>query len=175
MRERHSRCARSNRVVSTIQRWRTWERRRLQSVLRSVRLRHAGSLIIVAPMPYSDPARQRAYQREWMARRRAAWFADKHCVVCGSTDDLEVDHRDPAQKVDHKVWSWSATRRDAELVKCDVKCAKHHRRRHADERIVPHGARGYRHRGCRCDVCRAWQSAKNRNRYKPGNCRGPVM
>lgn len=65
----------------------------------------------------------REYQRKWIARRRAEWFAaNGPCARCGSWDDLRLDHVDPRQKVEHKVWSWSTTRRDAELAKCQVLC-----------------------------------------------------
>jgi hypothetical protein len=73
-------------------------------------------------VPQADKAAYLKYQREWRARRRAEWFADKKCENCGSTDDLELDHRDRNQKLSHKVWSWSKERRDAELAKCQVLC-----------------------------------------------------
>lgn len=77
-------------------------------------------------MPYSDLRRQRAYQREWMAKRRADYFADKVCATCGATVDLRLDHMDPFQKVSHNIWSWRQTRREAELAKCQVLCADCH-------------------------------------------------
>lgn len=73
-------------------------------------------------MPYKDPETQRAYQREWCARRRAKWFADKVCVDCESVDRLELDHVDPALKVTNSVWSWSWARIEAEVAKCVVRC-----------------------------------------------------
>lgn len=77
-------------------------------------------------MPYSNPEEQRQYQREWLAQRRSKWFAEKTCVECGSPDDLRLDHVDPAQKVDHRIWSWSRERRDTELAKCQVLCLRCH-------------------------------------------------
>lgn len=74
------------------------------------------------PMPYKDPEVQRRYMREWVAKRRSDWFADKKCVRCGTTDDLRVDHIDPTLKVSHRIWSWAIKRRDAELAKCQVLC-----------------------------------------------------
>lgn len=73
-------------------------------------------------MPYADPDRQRQFNREWIARRRAEWFANKACYRCGTTRNLRLDHRDPDTKVSHKVWSWSQERRDVELAKCQVLC-----------------------------------------------------
>ena len=69
---------------------------------------------------------QREYQRKWVARRRAEWFADKACVDCGSIEELQLDHVDPALKVSHSIWSWSKARRDAETAKCVVRCRPCH-------------------------------------------------
>jgi hypothetical protein len=109
--------------------------------------------------PYADPARQREYQRDWMARRRAEALEGRACIDCGATERLEFDHRDPAEKLDHRVWSWSVARITAELAKCDVRCAHCHRRRHAAERRR-HGIKRYQG-GCRCDICRAAKSVAN--------------
>lgn len=72
---------------------------------------------------------QRDYQREWIAKRRAEWFVGKECAVCGSIDNLELDHIDPSTKDlklrgshNNAIWSWSAVRREAELLKCQVLC-----------------------------------------------------
>jgi len=78
-------------------------------------------------MPYSDPAKQRAYQLRWISQRRLDWLAaNGPCVDCGSDDDLEVDHQDFTLKVSHRVWSWSAARRTEELAKCVVRCTSCH-------------------------------------------------
>lgn len=80
-------------------------------------------------MPYKDPEAQREYQRQWIAARRAKWFEGKACIDCGGTDDLELDHRDPTQKVSHRIWSWSWERIEAEAAKCDVRCHDCHERK----------------------------------------------
>jgi hypothetical protein len=54
--------------------------------------------------------------------------------VCGSRDHLEIDHRDPGEKLSHRIWSWSPARRDAELAKCQVLCRKHHHAKSGEER-----------------------------------------
>ena len=74
-------------------------------------------------MSYQDPEARRAYARDWMARRRAEWFAGRACRRCGSTSRLEVHHRDGRAKVTHRLFGMSRSRRDAELAKCDVLCA----------------------------------------------------
>ena len=77
-------------------------------------------------MPYKDADRQREYARKWMAARRQSYMCDKVCVVCGSTDRLELDHIERKSKVSHCIWSWSERRRVEELAKCQVLCFSHH-------------------------------------------------
>ena len=84
-------------------------------------------------MPYKDPERQREYMRQWVANRRAEWFKDKSCVECGNTKDLELDHLDPKIKVTHRIWSWSAERREIELAKCRALCTECHKKKTARE------------------------------------------
>lgn len=78
-------------------------------------------------MGYKDKEQQREYQRQWIANRRTRFFAGKFCARCGSTNRLELDHKDPAQKVDHKVWSWSEARRNVEVAKCQILCNTCHK------------------------------------------------
>lgn len=109
-------------------------------------------------MPYKDPDKHRQYQRLWQAKRRAEWIASHGpCQRCGSNEDLQVDHLDPALKVSHSVWSWSAARREAELRKCQVLCLSCHKAKTARElwRPISHGSESaYTARACRCEACR---------------------
>lgn len=108
-------------------------------------------------MPIKDPEARRKYAREWVAKRRAEWLADKACVICGSTDRLEIDHVDRNTKVNHRIWSWSKTRRDEELAKCQVLCYEHHLEKTVRESKgvqVPHGDdTRYTKWKCRCAPC----------------------
>lgn len=112
-------------------------------------------------MPYKDSARQREAQRRWIALRRAQYLVGKSCVDCGSTEDLEFDHIDKAAKTSHRIWSWAKTRLEAELAKCVVRCDHCHNERHAAEKRQAHGTGAYK-RGCRCAICRAANTEKNR-------------
>lgn len=80
----------------------------------------------ISAMPYADSEQKRRSQRERVTRRRFEWFSGKSCIRCGSNEDLRLDHIDPSTKIDHKVWSWSQERRDAELAKCQVLCQPCH-------------------------------------------------
>lgn len=101
---------------------------------------------------------KRRYQREWCAKRRAEYFAGKSCVICGSVDQLELDHIDRTTKVSNRIWSWSDVRRATELEKCQILCSMHHKEKTRAENYKPltHGDyhKGYG-RGCRCDSCKA--------------------
>ena len=105
---------------------------------------------------------KRQYQIEWLQRRRTDWLeANGPCVKCGSQADLEVDHIDRASKVSHRLWGWTAERREAELAKCQVLCRNCHieKTRAENERPLVHGTRSaYAYKGCRCDDCRRAQA-----------------
>lgn len=103
---------------------------------------------------YGD--RKREYDRAWMAARRAAYFKGKRCATCGSEHDLELDHIDPAQKVTHRVWSWAAARREAELEKCQPLCAACHARKTSRQanKHPTHGTYAMYAKRCRCDECK---------------------
>lgn len=77
-------------------------------------------------MPYADKEAQKEYQRKWLAKRRAEYLKNKVCVWCGTGSNLELDHINRDTKINHRVWSWSAERREAELAKCQVLCKNCH-------------------------------------------------
>lgn len=132
----------------------------------------------IEPVPYKDAEQRRKYAREWMARRRAEWFADKACVKCGTTERLRLDHIDPLLKVNHRIWSWSQARRDIELAKCQVLCDPCHQIKSIAQQPITHGWEAYTHgtrsmygvHGCRCGLCQKWKSDYDRqqrpHRYK---------
>lgn len=110
-------------------------------------------------MPLYGEAK-RAYQREWVRARRDEWIESQGgaCVYCGSTDNLEVDHKDPKTKKcnPRAIWSRSKSFREVELAKCQVLCADCHKTKSDAEQTFPlehgHYHRGYG-KGCRCEKC----------------------
>jgi len=71
---------------------------------------------------------RKKYQREWVQKRREAWFSvNGPCKHCGSDKDLELHHVDRNQKESHSVFSWRKEHREAELSKCIVLCHECHR------------------------------------------------
>ena len=111
-------------------------------------------------MAYKDKDAQREYQRLWVAKRRAKFvsIAGDKCVKCGSTQDLEFDHRDRSTKVDHRIWSWAEKRIVAELEKCDLLCRKCHTEKSILEMDYPERQHGtnlmYLKASCRCEECK---------------------
>jgi hypothetical protein len=77
-------------------------------------------------MPFNDPVRkreyERKYQREWIAKRRAAWFEGKTCVRCGAP---ATHLRLPADAEAHggSIWSMAKERREALLARCLPMCS----------------------------------------------------
>ena len=84
-------------------------------------------------MPYRGE-KQREYQRQWVAARRAEWIKiHGPCQRCGSWLGLEIDHIDPAKKERIISGIWSHADRDVELAKCQVLCHSCHLRKTAAE------------------------------------------
>ncbi len=83
--------------------------------------------------------RARQAKRRYRGRNRsgvADYLAGRNCVDCGVADIvvLEFDHRDGADKEDDVAGLMAAGRWskvEAEIAKCDVRCANCHRRRTA--------------------------------------------
>lgn len=120
-------------------------------------------------MTIEQLSRKRTYQRTWLRSRRASYLAGKRCALCGSRGPLELHHADPGAKVSHRIWSWRPERRDAELSKCVVLCARCHRRITAEQqrREWRHGTVvGYRRGGCRCEACRAAEAGYKARRKR---------
>lgn len=77
----------------------------------------------------------RNYQRRWLAQRRARVVAQLggQCAKCGTTENLEVDHINPATKSPKlrssgtgNFWSWRWELVLEELAQCQLLCHQHH-------------------------------------------------
>lgn len=107
-------------------------------------------------MPYKDKATQIEYQRKWMQNRRREFFNGKSCERCGSKEKLELDHVQRREKTSHRIWSWTESKRNEEIEKCQVLCeACHVLKTRADMgwgMLNSHNSNTYK-KGCRCEVC----------------------
>lgn len=133
---------------------------------------------MINSMSYADRREyMRKYQREWVAKRRAAFFDDKTCEKCGSIDRLELDHIDPSTKVHHAIWSWAEERRIDEIAKCQILCHDCHLNKTADDyrKNVKHGTYAMRNKyGCDCEECKEYvrrNKRESRARIKERNSR----
>lgn len=113
-------------------------------------------------MPYKSAEAQREYQRRWLAARRAEWIAEHGpCMECGTDENLDVDHIDPATKLFEISTLWSLSKnnpkRVAELAKCQVLCESCHQEKTNKENsydVLVHGTRHcYMKFKCRCTPC----------------------
>ena len=111
-------------------------------------------------MSHTPKTRAVAYARQ--RQLRADWFAENGpCGRCGSWEQLELDHIDPSTKIDHKIWTWKADRREEELKKCQALCHVCHIKKTAEDymKFAPqiHGTwQSYKRTQspCHCDLCR---------------------
>ena len=130
---------------------------------------------------------------EYMSNRRAARRQSLRdmlggvCVECGSTEELEFDHRDPTEKsftiASHLDGDWDVLVEEA--LKCDLRCNPHHRERSIALGHLGvegprngmwvealHGTSKMYSQGCKCDACRNWK-----RQYRLGlvDSRGKVL
>jgi hypothetical protein len=94
----------------------------------------------------------------------------KFCATCGAVSDLEIHHLDRTTKVSHRIWSWSKSRIEEELVKCEWLCGTCHDEHHSAERRAVCGTNSAYTRGCHCQACREAHAAvargeKHRQRF----------
>lgn len=122
------------------------------------------------------------YQIAYYHRKRAevvAYLGGK-CVECGTEDDLEIDHIDPATKSFEpgKCLNLKNPLHLAEIEKCQLLCREHHRVKTAVENTgITHGSTyAWSKAKCLCSVCqeaqRVWSDARNAAR-RGGTVRGP--
>ena len=101
-------------------------------------------------------------------RRRAAAVEQLggKCVVCGSAEDLQFDHIDPATKtfdLAKALSGWSDARLQPEISKCQLLCKLHHIEKSKIDNGVPHGGglsgKYIDRQACSCEPCRTKRRA----------------
>jgi hypothetical protein len=77
---------------------------------------------------YNEHMREYMLARYHARRAEAIEILGGECAWCGSTEDLQIDHRDWREKTlkINNAWSAARARFLAELEKCQVLCAPHH-------------------------------------------------
>jgi 5-methylcytosine-specific restriction endonuclease McrA len=80
-----------------------------------------------------DLVKKRARQLRWKHQRRddAIVLLGGKCIDCGSTENLEFDHVDPALKRFNPtdIWSRNVVTRIDELAKCVLRCNSCHKKK----------------------------------------------
>ena len=117
---------------------------------------------------YKDEQKLKQYQSSWVGDRRKAFFVDKCCEVCGSTNNLQLSRREPGATL-RGMWSWSEERRAAVIAESRVLCEQHRKEASAEKRAarMEHGTETMYMKGCRCQPCvEAASVARQRRRGK---------
>lgn len=112
------------------------------------------------------------YMREYMLKRYHRRRSDSieklggKCVVCGTTDNLEIDHIDRSTKTMaiSGLWSCNIQRYEAELKLCQLLCEEHHKQKTSRENSVEHGGGKTGKRNCYCELCAPLKRAYARER-----------
>lgn len=100
-----------------------------------------------------------AYHREYQLKRyhrirqeAIKWLGGK-CKICGSDQNLEIDHIDRNTKEIDLGTFWGSTKPYwKELKKCQILCEKCHKKK-SDSEMIVHGSITRYRKGCRCDKC----------------------
>ena len=73
-------------------------------------------------MPYKRKSEQRAYLKGYHAGYRKATIdhLGGECVVCGSTENLQVHHPNRLRKQSRQLSDYE------DLSECELRCKKHH-------------------------------------------------
>lgn len=115
-------------------------------------------------MSYSDPEQQRAFQREWYKKRRKKFLRGKKCIQCGTSKDLVAIKIQPDNSPRGNFWHRKDLKeylknRTTLCKKCQLD------KLHAKQRLG-HGTESYyKHRYCRCKLCKKAHSDVNK-RYR---------
>jgi hypothetical protein len=124
----------------------------------------------------SDYQKKRYYERRAYAIEKLGG----KCVICGSTEDLQLDHIIPADKEFQisQIWSYSKEKFDAELAKCQLLCPIDHRAKNLFDAqkksaMLIHGTlSSYRY--CKCKLCRKAYSDYWK-KYSKGKTKRPII
>lgn len=124
------------------------------------------------------------YHREYSNKRRQRMidYLGGHCVICGTTENLEFDHVDRDKKSFNIQKNMTLSNPDvrAELDKCQLLCNEHHREKTARENSgFKHGTDyAWMKKHCSCAMCLEakdkWNESRNAKRRKSGGrVKGP--
>ena len=122
-------------------------------------------------MPSNEYMREYVLRRYYRRRREVVEKLGGRCAVCGSTDDLEIDHIDATKKsfsLAKALAGMAKERLDLEVAKCQLLCFTHH----VEKSIVESGKKSARgthgtlssFRYCKCALCKEAKNSYNKSR-----------
>ena len=107
------------------------------------------------------------YHKAYYQKRKSKVidFLGGKCVICGSTEQLEIDHINPSDKT-FSINKKLSIKHINELEKCQLLCAIHHREKTAKENSgFTHGTiYGFMRKKCTCDECQEAKNTFNKDR-----------
>lgn len=109
-------------------------------------------------------------------RKKVYEFLGGVCVVCGTTENLQIHHKDPLQKqfAISEMLSLKWETIVAELKKCELRCYEHHLDVHYPSRHTHGTLYHYDTIGCRCDECKDAKRKRMRQNYLSQNPGAPT-
>lgn len=115
---------------------------------------------------YNEYMRNYMKDRYHRLRAKAIEILGGKCAVCGSTENLEIDHVNRADKTIDlgKLTSVSLERFSNELKVCQLLCEEHHKQKTSRESSVEHGGGKTGKRNCYCELCAPLKRAYARER-----------
>lgn len=109
---------------------------------------------------YNKYMRKYHINRYYALKEEAIKSLGGTCRVCGGSNDLQIDHKDPKTKEFSvtRILTFSKERLQKELKKCQVLCKDHHNEKTLREcgKKVAKGTHGTvsSYRYCHCESCR---------------------
>lgn len=101
-------------------------------------------------------------------KKKAIDFLGGQCAICGSTEQLEIDHKNREDKsfALSRNWTRAWYKTVAELTKCQLLCVSCHMKKSIKESTIREcgTVSKYVTESCRCDKCKKAYSEYNKNR-----------
>jgi 5-methylcytosine-specific restriction endonuclease McrA len=102
-------------------------------------------------------------ERYYKRKKEVIEYLGGVCKVCGATEKLEIDHKDPYTKnfvVSKALAGWSKSRLMKEVEKCQLLCTDCHRKKTRKELSIRFNQREVWEHGtlaglryCKCELC----------------------
>jgi len=119
---------------------------------------------------YNEYMKKKILERYYERRKESIEILGGCCIICQTTEKLEIDHINPKTKAFPISKLWSINKKDylKELTKCQLLCKDHHELKtklngefgggHNRIDDYNHGSgHMYNKEKCRCNLCKQWR------------------